>query len=398
MAYKLLNRCVCCDNSDLKLALDLGSQPLANNLKIHSPSYPLAVNLCENCWHLQLTVAVDPQEMFSEYLYVSGTTKTLRDYFSWFAKFAMELKPDAQHVLDIACNDGSQLDAFNFQGLQTYGVDPAKNLHALSSVRHRVLCQFMDHSVQHHFVNQKFDIIVAQNVIAHTADPGMIFSAAADLLKDDGVFLVQTSQADMVSNGEFDTIYHEHISFFSLSSMSALAQRCGLAVVDAIKTPVHGHSWLFVIGKQQTSSHRLSNAMAMQQSHGLMSTDAYQHWATRCRSIQQETKNLIAAIRAQGQQLIGYGAAAKGMTFLNSIDESLDAIIDDNPLKQGFVCPGNGTPIVSPDLLSKLGTEPVVFVPLAWNFFDEIRGRIQHSRENHNDRYLRYFPEVQLVS
>jgi len=345
---------------------------------------------------MQLTVAVDPDEMFSEYLYVSGTSETLRNYFKWFAGFSIELKPNAERILDIACNDGSQLDAFKNLGLDTYGVDPARNLFDESSKNHKVICDFMNRSSIKRLGHDSFDIIVAQNVVAHTADPLELLLSAKEVLADDGVFLIQTSQADMVRNGEFDTIYHEHISFFCLNSMVRLAERAGLRVVDACKTPIHGHSWVFILRKDMHPSDRTESLLDDERADGLHSMETYQHYVDRCLEIQKELKDRLIGFRNDGYKLIGYGAAAKGMTLLNSIHESLDFIIDDNPLKIGLTAPGNMTPIVSRDILSTMPDDGVVFVPLAWNFFDEIRSRIKAVRDNDNDLYVRYFPKVSV--
>lgn len=398
MGYNKINRCVCCDSDAVSPLLDLGQQPLANNLKTHSEKYPLLVNLCEQCWHMQLSVAVDPSELFSEYLYVSGTTKTLRDYFEWFSNFAIEQRPGATTILDIACNDGSQLDAFADIGLQTYGVDPAKNLWPISTQRHSVVCDFFNEASCSQLNTPVFDLIVAQNVVAHTADPCALLSDCKKFMSADSLLMIQTSQANMVVNGEFDTVYHEHISFFSLSSMCALANRAGLYVVDAIKTPIHGTSWVFILSTVQNNAARMQNLLDLEAAQGLHNIYTYMSYIDNCRSIQDGLKSMMQLLRNNGAKLIGYGAAAKGMTLLNSIDESLDCIIDDNTLKQGTLAPGNLTPIVSNSILSQLDHDTkVVFVPLAWNFFTEIRARIQQQRQNNNDQFLRYFPRVELI-
>lgn len=397
MPYDKLNSCVCCGSSNIQPTLDLGSQPLANNIRQHTEAYPLAVNLCHDCWHLQLSVAVDPQEMFAEYLYVSGTTKTLRSHFAWFAEWALALQPHARTVLDIACNDGTQLDEFNRLGFETHGIDPAKNLHALSSATHHVVCDFITPQSAKLLGANSFDVIVAQNVVAHTADPLGLLTTARELLSDQGVMLVQTSQANMIANGEFDTIYHEHISFFCLNSMIKLAHRAGLHVTHAIKSPIHGTSWIFVLRKHATAETTVAELLAQEATAGLHAVATYQRWAQRCAEIQHETVQVLAELQQAGYMLVGYGAAAKGMTFLNSINQTLDAVIDDNPLKVGWQCPGNLSSIVDRAWLSGIGNVyKIAFIPLAWNFFDEIRDKIRETRDNKLDVFVRYFPSVEI--
>jgi len=243
---KELNECLCCGSEKLKLVLDLNEQPLANSFKKTAeedePTFPLRLNICEDCTHLQLSHAVNPDLLFKNYLYVSGTSQTLRDYFDWFARETLTYAPDASTVLDIACNDGSQLNSFKALGLKTYGVDPAENLHPLSSANHDVVCDYFTDKYAYHYGSKNLDIITAQNVFAHNSYPLEFLKQCKEIMHDASVLFIQTSQADMIRNNEFDTIYHEHLSFFNASSMSALARRAGLCLVDIRKTPIHGNS------------------------------------------------------------------------------------------------------------------------------------------------------------
>ena len=249
-----LTECLACGHTELELALDLGEQPLANNF-LSKPGknkqYPLAVNRCQQCFHLQLTHVVDPEIIYKDYAYVSGTSQTYLDYMVWFAKWARECVDKwFGHVLDIGCNDGSQLDAFKNIGFNTYGVDPAENLHATSTGKgHKVICGFWDKKSVKQLEHQKFDIIVAQNAFAHNPDPVKYLRLLEPLMSKHSLFFIQTSQADMIRNGEFDTIYHEHVNFYNIQSMDALARRGGMHLVDVIKTPIHGNSYVFVLSK-----------------------------------------------------------------------------------------------------------------------------------------------------
>ena len=169
-----LTQCLACGSAELELALDLTTQPLANNyIKdiASEESYPLAVNRCTHCCHLQLTHVVNPEIIYKNYLYVSGTSKTYLDYLEWFARFAREYSTHwPSTVLDIGCNDGSQLDAFKKLGLDTYGIDPAENLYPTSSANHTIWCDFFGTDLAK-TIGRTFDIIVAQNSFAHNPDP-----------------------------------------------------------------------------------------------------------------------------------------------------------------------------------------------------------------------------------
>ena len=239
-----IKKCLACDSVDLIPVLDLNDQPLANSYKKSKDepeaSYPLKINRCEQCYHVQLTHAVNPDLIYKNYLYVSGTTKTYVDYMDWYADFVCEqFNVFPQSVLDIGCNDGSQLDKFKNRGLQTYGVDPAENLFQLSSKNHNVTCGYFDDKY-----SQPVDIITIQNAFAHNPNPLELLKNCKKNLNIDGLIFIQTSQADMILNDEFDTIYHEHISFYNIKSMMFLCNRAGLNLIDVIKTPIHGTSYI----------------------------------------------------------------------------------------------------------------------------------------------------------
>jgi SAM-dependent methyltransferase len=393
-----LLECLACGSTELLPAIDLGDQPLANNFKkelAQNEQYPLAVNHCADCYHLQLTHVVSPEIIYRDYAYVSGTSQTYLDYMWWFAKWCREYSGvQFGSVLDIGCNDGSQLDYFEKMGFLTYGVDPAENLHPISTAKgHRVVCGFWDKQSIDNLDNNQFDIVVAQNSFAHNPDPLEYLKLLRPLMKSKGMFFIQTSQADMVHNGEFDTIYHEHVNFYNVNSMNKLCQRAGWNLIDVIKTPVHGTSYVFVLSVDKSSKENIKNLIAMESN--LLDNRIYKSWAARSRKIASEFSSRIELFREQGYGIVGYGAAAKGMTLLNYAQVDLDFIIDDNSLKQGTYSPGRDIPVVGVDILQTYkNDDKILFVPLAWNFFTEIKSRILANRKNSNDRFLKYFPEV----
>jgi SAM-dependent methyltransferase len=390
--YKKLENCLCCGNSNLKFVLDLNSQPLANsylkNVDDAEDVFPLGINYCVDCTHIQLTDAVDPDLLFKNYLYVSGTTKTLKDYFDWFVYLTKQYTT-GRKVLDIACNDGTQLDSYKSRGFKTYGIDPAENLYPLSSKNHTIVCDYLNESSLQK-LNTKFDIIIAQNVFAHNTYPKEFLEQAKSSLNEGGCIFIQTSQADMVKNNQFDTIYHEHISFFSVKSFCTLAKRAGLNVVDVIRTSIHGTSFVFVLS--ETLEDRSESLIAKEQQ---LSESVIESYVDNCKRITKETFNKVGELQSQGYKIIGYGAAAKGNTFLNFAKFKLDYIVDDNELKQGLYSPGSKIPIYSPDKLLE-ETDTICIVPLAWNFFDEIKQKVLLRKKN-NVIFLKYFPEVSVV-
>jgi SAM-dependent methyltransferase len=396
-----ITECLACGGHDLVLTLDLNDQPLANNFQPHGGIndtdlwFPLAINRCNNCNHLQLTHAVDPAIIYTHYLYVSGTSQTNRDFMKWFAGFVREqFHYWATSVLDIGCNDGTQLDFLKQAQFQTYGVDPAENLFPISSKDHTIVCGFWDEDSAGK-LGRDFDAIIAQNSFAHNPDPLPWLELAKSYLKNDGKIFIQTSQADMVVNGEFDTIYHEHISFYNAHSMKLLAERAGLYLIDVVKPPIHGTSYIFILAKHPANEYRVANILAVEQALGLQTPATYTNWANGVKELITKLKEQIDVYRSYGHAIVGYGAAAKGMTLLNASDIHLDAVVDDNTLKQGLFCPGTAIPVVSSDYIKGFtNRDSVVFVPLAWNFYAEIVQKIKNIRNHENDIFLRYFPTI----
>lgn len=398
---KELKECLCCGSEELQLVLDLHEQPMANSFK-NGPdddeqTFPLRLNVCTKCTHLQLSHAVNPDLLFKNYLYVSGTSKTLRDYFDWFAGYTMQFfseKPKT--VLDIACNDGSQLNSYKTLGLSTYGIDPAENLHVLSNANHEVVCDYFTDKYVYHYKNKNLDIITAQNVFAHNSYPLDFLKQCREIMHDDSVLFIQTSQADMVKNNEFDTIYHEHLSFFNANSMHALAERAGLYLADITKAPIHGNSYVFVFKNKPCNPDLVNQVLKLEREAGLQDLETYVEYSKKCQQVVEDLKNTIAQYRAGGYVIAGYGAAAKGMTLINFGSLYLDFIIDDNPLKQGLFCPGSGIPVVGIEMLDNVDDLKVAFIPLAWNFFTEIQSNIKKKRDRDGDVFIKYFPTISV--
>jgi len=397
---KHLTECLCCGSDKLKLTLDFNEQPMANSF-IADPNdpeltFPLRLNLCEDCTHLQLSHAVNPDLLFKHYLYVSGTSKTLKEYFDWFVDYTQQFfvnKPNT--VLDIACNDGTQLDSFKDKGFTTYGVDPAENLYELSSKNHEVICDYFTDEYVDTLKAKNIDIINAQNVFAHNSYPVKFLQQCRDIMHDDSVLFVQTSQANMVMNNEFDTIYHEHLSFFNANSMNELAKRAGLHLINVEKTPIHGTSYVFVF-KKRPAPGNVKDVLRLEREHALQDLQTYDVYAQKCYGVLEQLKDAIREYRVN-YRIVGYGAAAKGMTLINAGNLYFDFVIDDNPMKQGKYCPGSHIPVVSIDELDKYQDSQIIFIPLAWNFFDEISSKIKAKRDNPNDKFLRYFPKVETT-
>ena len=330
-----------------------------------------------NCSHLQLTHIVNRERIFQNYQYLSGTSQTLQKDFEDFAK-QISLNHEVTSVLDIACNDGSQLDAFKRLGWQTTGIDPAKNIFPISSKNHKVICDFL--KIEH--ANEiSADIAIAQNVIAHTSNPQELLHIMNVISPD---AYVQTSQAEMITQNQFDTIYHEHLSFFCEYSYYQMSKIVNFPLKEINKRNIHGGSFLF---------HNRRNSSWMPEPKKSALSEV-QNFAKKSNIIRKELDNEIEKLIGLGFKMVGYGAAAKGMTVLNSIEQSLDMILDDSPLKQGKYSPTKSIPIFSTSMLNELDSE-FVLVLLAWNFKDEILTRVS-KQINRTFKVLEYFPKVKV--
>lgn len=393
------SECLACTSSNLRTVLDLGFQPLANDYHKGDilSEYPLRLNLCQECFHLQLSCSVSPDLMFKNYLYVSGTSETLRKYFDDFATETLKYSPDAKTILDIACNDGTQLDSYKKLGISTFGIDPAENLLEQSTKNgHNVICDYFNSKTVSAFGEKKFDILTAQNVFAHTRFTEDFLKSCKKVMHENSFLFIQTSQSNMVVNNEFDTIYHEHISFFNSNSMRTLVERCGLFLHNIFKTDVHGTSYVFVITKADKGKLKgVDENIKTERKKGLYDILTYPKYSLKCYKATFKLKNKIEKLKKSGYLIIGYGAAAKGNTLLNFGNIDLDFIIDDNPLKQELLTPGRNIEIKSPDIL--IGMDPslkVAFIPLAWNFYPEIKKRIKGVRNSKSDIFITYFPKL----
>lgn len=372
-----MSDCLVCGGSDTFEYLDLGRQPLANEFHDGTRElarYPLAVMACRTCWHSQLTEFVDPHLMFDDYLYVSGTSDTLKRYFQ---DFAGRFEPGSM-VLDIACNDGSLMLAFEERGCHAAGVEPASRLAQICVRKDLDVAEGMWPQTR---PDGMFDVITMFNVLAHTPDPFTFLAAAKHHLNPGGTIWVQTSQANMILDGTFDAIYHEHVSYFTPRSMLALARRVGLIVRSIEFVPVHGGSMLVCLALDGRGIDDVPTSL-------LYREDSYEMFAKNANILMRQVRGTGFA-----HPHVGYGAAAKGNTFLNATGLKLDWIVDDNPFKHGLLTPGTNVPIGPVENLPR-GEGAIVV--LAWNFWDEIIAKI---RRDHGSGHtmLRFLPKIEAV-
>jgi len=401
MDSRIAQSCRCCSSSDLERVLDLGRQPLANEyVREATPqeTYPLELMVCRRCAHNQLSVVVDPERMFRHYLYVSGTSRTLRDYLASFASETLSwVTPRPRRVLDLACNDGTLLAAFRAEGCEVQGVDPAANLVRLAQSSGLDVVEGFWPAARDR-VRGPFELVTGANVLAHVADPAAFLSAMLDVLSPHGAAVVEFPYArELVTHGEWDTIYHEHLSYFLIGPFLKLADRVGASVIHIHQSRIHGGSIRLALKRGEADHCPAARSLAVQErGAGLHSLPRYrafaEHVQTTCRELVAYTRKLVA----QGRRVVGYGASAKGNTLLNACHLPLAWIADDNPLKHDYLTPGCHIPIRP---TSELTSEPdgLAIVLLAWNFADEILANVRRLRPGRNDEAIYYVPEFRSV-
>lgn len=397
-SYTMEENCRVCKTQTIEL-LNLGEQPLANSYHTEYEildRYPLCLHYCPHCFHVQLNCTVDPNLLFKNYLYVSGTSNTGKQYFKSFAQDVLTRYMDIMDgsdniqptikVLDIACNDGSQLDAFidvaknmNINVITT-GVDPAENLHSVSTSKgHDVFCGFFNDDAVN-YLSEKygtFDLVIAQNVFAHINYPNDFLSMCKKIMHANSLLYIQTSQAKMIQNHEFDTAYHEHLSFFSTNSMKYLCDKNELFLNRVDLKNIHGTSYVFEITTKTTNDSNVVNVLLDEMDESLYAYDTYNKYPLACKMYSMDFHKSLLQAKHEGFNIIGFGSTAKSNTLLNynNIDNDLiDFIIDENALKQGMLTPGGNIPIMNVDILATLKDEEekYLIVVFAWNFFDEI--------------------------
>ncbi len=380
-----MKSCLACNSTDLHDILDLGTQKPVNDLGLAgdtSERAPLALSICSPCGHGQLTEFLTPNRLFDDYLYASSTSQTLADYSHAFAEALAELSLDGP-VLEIACNDGLQLAALRDAGIRGVGVDPASRMvERARSQGLDVLCDYWPEAAER-FEDGVFEAVIGQNVFAHTPDPIGFLTSAKRVLRPEGLVLMQTSQADMLPNGEFDTVYHEHYSYFSERSAAACAERAGLRLERTVYSTIHGISAIFIMTRQERPAAAVRRADAFELSSKwsaepgpsprLRAQRKLVDWSQFAKSAQDRMNQGHAWVernRSKGRRIVAVGAAAKGITFSRAAGLAFDVLLDEAPDKIGLEVDGLNVKISS--LSDFQPRENDSFLFLAWNFRSEL--------------------------
>ncbi len=382
--YKFQKTCRLCFNNNFRLVLDLGLQPPSNSfltknqLKIRERKFPLRLYLCKKCHHLQLLDVVDKEYLFSKYLYLTSANKPIIKHFKKYANLMHKKflkKKNKPLVIEIGSNDGTFLKNFLKYDIKILCIEPAENLSTMSR-KSGVTTEnefFNSKLAKKIAIKQKADLIIANNVLGHIDDLTNFIKSISILLADDGVFVFEVPHAlNLIKNLEFDTIYHEHISYFLLIPLLKWLKKNNLQAFDIEKQKVHGGTIRVFVSKYK--KHRVKKSIGLvkkqEEEFGVNKINTFLNFSKDIFQLKKLLQIKIKNLKAKDSIIFGYGAPAKGNVLLNfcGIDRKmLDFIIDTTILKQGKFTPGTKIPIVSPKIIAKKGAHYIALL-LAWNY------------------------------
>ena len=383
MVSDKIDSCRICDSKNIDNILDLGKQPLANSLKdtknIEEERTPLIIARCDDCGTIQLTEDASPEVMFTDYVWVTGTSSTAREYSKVFCERVLEQKSGrGLHVVEIASNDGTFLREFKKNNHRILGVDPANNIANIANEAGiNTIAKFFNTETADEIIKNEgpADIIIARNVIPHVPNPNDVINGISRCLDQNGIAVVEFHWSEKIMTEiHYDSIYHEHYFYHSLDSLGKLLERHNMHPFDVDVSPISGGSLVVYFAKnKRDKSERLRELIEHEKEIGLSSKETWTDFATNSKLHAEKLVDIIKDELRKGKKIIGYGASARSSTMLNycKIDSSmLNLIADKSRLKQGKYTAGTNIKIVSPE--DALATQPDVILLLAWNFADEI--------------------------
>lgn len=407
--------CCCrfCGASLRVTMIDLGMSPLANayisveQLSQMEPFYPLCAYVCEHCWLVQLEALAAPESIFTDYAYFSSYSDSWLQHAKAYVAMAIQrfgLNATKQ-VVEIASNDGYLLQYFVAADIPVLGIEPAENV--AKAARQRgvaTLTRFFGENLAKELVESgtQADLVVANNVLAHVPQLNDFVGGLKLLLTPHGVATLEFPHVlRLMAEKQFDTIYHEHFSYFSLRTVCDVFAVHGLTLFDVEELPTHGGSLRIYARHREDTSRpvgpRIAELLTREEAAGLQCVETYLAFGEEVKATKRRGLEFLLQAKKQGKSLVGYGAPAKGNTLLNYLGvrtDFLDYTVDRSPHKQGLFLPGTHIPIYHPDMIRK--TRPDYILILPWNLQDEIRQQMAHIRE-WGGQFVTLIPEV-LVS
>ena len=401
--------CVLCSSQNIESVIDFGTTPLANSYPLKKLSiekyFNLSCVICDDCGHLQLKELVNPKLMFDNYLYVSGTSKVLVNHFkSYSDKVIKKIKLNKKSsILDIACNDGTFLNFFikkNFA--KVVGVDPAKNLGRYNKEKGiDINVGYFSSSYSKKLKKKygEFDLITANNVFAHSPNLQDFTQGVKNLLSKNGVFVLEVSYLlTVLKKKTFDTIYHEHMSYHSLTPLLSFFKRFKLEIFDFDLIKAQGGSIRVYISHKNSkkiSSKKINYQVKKEQSQNLFKKNTYIKFYNKILNQKKKLRKILNNLKLQNHNIIGYGAPAKLTTLSHVLDfnkNDFNIVIDDNKLKQNRYIPGKKILIKNSNYLKQLKKSYIII--LAWNFSDSIIEK--YRKINKKFKFILPFPNPRI--
>jgi SAM-dependent methyltransferase len=402
--------CRACSSDILEPILSLGRTPLANRLLTDEqlsetePTFPLDLVRCPACALVQITETVAPQQLFSEYAYLSSFSDTMLSHAEELTErmIAERDLSDECLVMEAASNDGYLLQYYRRAGIPVLGIEPAANIAKVARGKRGVptLTNFFSLELAERLASrlQRADVLHAHNVLAHVADLNGFTAGIRTVLKDKGMAVIEVPYIkDLIDHVEFDTIYHEHLCYFSLTALHHLFARNELSVVDVERVTIHGGSLRVFAARTGKPSRRVEQLLAEEQAWGVDRPEYYREFGKRVDQLRRELILLLRQLKGEGRRIAVYGASAKGSTLLNYFGiggELLDFVVDRSTVKQGHYTPGTHLKIFSPEKL--IEDRPDYCLLLSWNFADEILAQ-QASYRRAGGKFIIPIPELRVA-
>ncbi len=388
--YETIECCRICGSDNIEEVLNLGEQPPANSLyrsdEKRPPDVPLRLMYCQKCSTVQLGEDVDPEYLFGEYLWVTGTSATAEQYSHEFAKKALSQVVEhnkSPYIVEIASNDGTFLKRFIEKGCKVLGIDPAKNIAELA-VKNGIptKAEFFTLDLAERLVEKegKADIVFARNVIPHVKEIHSVIGGINTLINEGGVGIIEVHNAGLILEElHYDYIYHEHLFYYTLKTISGLIERYGLHVFDVMLSPISGGSWVIYFSKNKKE--KTKELIKHEKKELENNINSYHRWVEFSDQVTVHSEKLKKMVMQSDKKIPAYGASARSSTLLNFCgitNKHISVVIDKNPMKNGLMTAGSNIPVVSfEDGLKEIKSSEKILL-LAWNFQDEI---VQELRE-----------------
>ena len=385
--FETINSCRVCNSSEILEVMNLGSQPPANSLyqknQIRPQPVPLRLMYCEECSTVQLGEDVDPEYLFSNYLWITGTSDTANKFSHNFVEKALSYSNKDNSdlfVVEVASNDGTFLDQFQKVGCRVLGIDPATNIAKIASEKGvPTEAQFFSNELAKAILNNhgSADFVYARNVIPHVKEIHSVLSGVETLLTKDGIGIIEFHNAGLLLDElHYDYIYHEHLFYYTLTSINSLLRRHGLYLFDVSLSPISGGSWVVYFSKEQRK--KSSELIKAQSSEIEIKYNKKSSWVNFSNDAKKHADDLSILVKKEVKKhgkITAYGASARSSTLLNYCginSDHISVVIDKNPLKDRLFTAGSNIPIVSYEEGLSYIEESDVILLLAWNFKDEI--------------------------